>query len=51
MPVFSTFRLNTALRLSESRWQIASLAEPPRGKPGEPADRRWLTLIRLDRAR
>ncbi len=51
MPVFSTFRLNTAIRLTESRWQILSLAEPPRGKPAEPTDRRWLVLIRIDRAR
>jgi hypothetical protein len=46
-----TFLLHTAIRLTESRRQIASLAEPPRGKPGEAADRRWLTLIRPDRAR
>lgn len=51
MPVFSSYRIRTSIRLTESRWQILSLAEPPRGKADEPADRRWLALIRIDRAR
>jgi len=51
MPVFSSFRINTALRLTEARWQILGLAEPPRSKPDEPANRRWLTFVRIDRAR
>lgn len=51
MPVFSSFRIDTALRLTEARWQILGLAEPPRSKPDEPANRRWLTFVRIDRAR
>lgn len=51
MPVFSSFRIRTSIRLTESRWQLLGLSEPPRGKPDEPATRRWLSLVRIDRAR
>ena len=48
MPVFSSFRIRTSIRLTESRWQLLGLSEPPRG---EPANRRWLSLVRIDRMR
>jgi hypothetical protein len=48
MPVFSSFRSTTSLRLKEGQWQLLSVMEPPRGLDSKPSDKRWVTLVRLD---
>jgi hypothetical protein len=51
MPAFSCFRTNGHLRLKEGEWQILSVMEPPRGMEGKPSDKRWVTLVRVDRVK
>lgn len=51
MPVFSSFRSTGAYRLTEGEWRLLSVMEPPRGRDSQPTSRRWLTLVRVDRAR
>lgn len=51
MPTFSSFRSNGLVRLSEGRWQMFSVQEPPRGMDTKPSGKSWITLIRVDRAR
>jgi hypothetical protein len=51
MPVFSDFRIRGLLRVEEGEWQLLSVQEPPRGLDEKPTRKRWVTLVRVDRAR
>ena len=49
MPLFGSFRSGGLFRLQEGRWRLVSVLEPPRGVDGKASDKRWLTLVRIDR--
>ncbi len=51
MPAFATFRTGGLLRIEEGKWQLFSVQEPPRGLDGKPTGKRWVTIVRVDRAR
>jgi hypothetical protein len=50
-PLFAVFRTGGNLQLREGEWQLLSVQEPPRGPGEKPTGKRWVTLVRVDRAR
>jgi hypothetical protein len=51
MPIFSNFRTGGLLRVEEGEWQLLSALEPARENDGKPTGKRWVTIVRVDRAR